>query len=70
MNLEIEELDRDVSCEFLIEIIKPMSQTFKKSNHGWMKYINKRTGIRLTTLEGDRTECFGLKDVSCFKKVF
>ena len=40
----------DVSVWFLVEIIKPMSTTFKQGMNAWCKYTSNRNDFKLKNI--------------------
>lgn len=49
----------DVSGWFLVEIMKPMSTTFKQGINAWCKYTSDRKDFILKTLAEDYEQSFG-----------
>jgi hypothetical protein len=57
----------DVSGWFLVEIIKPMSTTFRQGMNAWCKYTSERKDFTLKTLAEDYEQGFGFAYKPHFK---
>ena len=54
---------------FLVEIIKPMSTTFKQGMTAWCKYTSNRKDFKLKTLTNNYEQEFGFAYIPHFKVV-